>query len=296
MATYRRCNSAIIILVTCLLASNASLRSQPLGNPLNTDDELFATYLVNSRLYADAILLIGRKNIEASSNPNLFRYLKGWSHYYLKQLDSAAITLGSVGECSPVYLKSRFYSAYCWAHHGDLESAIAITQSLADTTPIMNELRVTQLAGYNLLGRDLEGFTSNASHFTGNHYQFAENQMILNDLHDEIAGFKSKSPLAAGLLSAVVPGLGKVYAQRYGSGLSSFLTVAILGAITWENYRKDGLTSTRTIAFGSLFTLAYSANIYGSVFSVKAYRDDFNQKMDHRILFHLHIPLRNVFN
>jgi len=69
----------------------------------------------------------------------------------------------------------------------------------------------------------------------------------------------------------------------------------MLGAITYENYRKEGFRNYKTITFGSLLTVFYAANIYGSVYSVKIYREEFNQQLHHAVLFNMHIPIRTVF-
>ena len=97
------------------------------------------------------------------------------------------------------------------------------------------------------------------------------------------------------MLSAVIPGAGKVYIKKYGGALSSLLTCGILGLLTYENYNKAGPTSFKTVFFGSLFSVFYIGNIYGSVYAVKDYRNDFKEKIEYRILFNIHIPLRNAF-
>ena len=253
-------------------------------------------YLVSNRLFDDAILLSKTIRISDYPNSDSILYLKGWSHYNLKQLDMAASSFLKVNNNPHTFLKSKFFAAYCLAHDGNVESANRILTTLALTEPLMSELRSTQLAGYSLLQGDLDSFEHYSSSFTNSYYAFAENQATLNSIYSDIVTFKKKSPLLAGILSAVVPGAGKAYAGKYGSGVSNFFTVGILGAITYESYAKGGISNPKTIIFASLFSIAYSACIYGSIYSVKAYRDEFKQQVDQRILFHIHIPLRNVFN
>jgi hypothetical protein len=60
--------------------------------------------------------------------------------------------------------------------------------------------------------------------------------------------------------------------------------------------RKDGVSSPRFIIYGSLFSLFYIGNIWGSALSVKIKRQEFNEKIDEQILFDMHIPLRTLFN
>jgi len=118
----------------------------------------------------------------------------------------------------------------------------------------------------------------------------------LINISAEISSHKSKSPLLAGLFSAVIPGSGKFYAGRKGEAISAFLSTAGTGLVTWENYRKNGLNDYRTIAFGAIFALSYLANIYGSAFSVTVSENDFKEHVKTEVLFNMHIPLDSFFN
>ena len=71
--------------------------------------------------------------------------------------------------------------------------------------------------------------------------------------------------------------------------------VGSFAAITAENWYKRGFTNWKTILFGSIGTIFYIGNIYGSVASVNVYYDEFNEKQNARILYHIHIPLRSIF-
>ncbi len=90
---------------------------------------------------------------------------------------------------------------------------------------------------------------------------------------------KTKSPFVAGALSAVVPGLGKVYTKNYGDALIAFL---FTGLNVWQAYRgfhKEGLKSTRGWIFGTLGLGFYLGNIYGSAKAAKRY----NKRIDDEI-------------
>ncbi|MEO6916521.1 MAG: hypothetical protein ABI151_13580, partial [Chitinophagaceae bacterium] len=100
----------------------------------------------------------------------------------------------------------------------------------------------------------------------------------------------------AGVYSAILPGAGKFYAGKKKQGIAAFLPILSLGVVTYESYRKSGIKSARTLAFGSLFSLFYVGNIWGSVLSVKIKEKEFYREYDNKILFDLHIPLRNLYN
>ncbi len=281
--------------ITFLLFS-PNVSGQVARSSWTNNDVEFMTYLVNNRLYENALTLSHLLKLDDSIQADTLWYLVGWSHYNLKQLDSATVSLLNVSKNHSTFAKSRFFSAYCAAHSRNTNSAKNILSAYQPSNEMLDELKRTQLAGLALLTKDLETYNKISSTFSYSYYSFAENQRTLDEINMSIANFNHKSPFVAGLFSALIPGSGKMYAGKVGSGLSSLFTVGILGALTWENYNRDGLLNPKTIIFGSLFTVAYSANIYGSVFSVKAYRDEYNKKIEHRILFNLHIPIRNVFN
>jgi tetratricopeptide (TPR) repeat protein len=74
-----------------------------------------------------------------------------------------------------------------------------------------------------------------------------------------------KSAVAAGLLSALVPGLGQVYCDRYLDGLSSFLLTGSLGAVTVAAAVEPGIDDAYAYVAGAFFVIFYASNVYGAV-------------------------------
>ncbi|SDC31584.1 tetratricopeptide repeat protein [Williamwhitmania taraxaci] len=256
----------------------------------------FAEYLVGNGMYDDALQLFRQTNRTDTSNVDQWNYLRGWAFYNLKMLDSSSIFLLKVSPRSDKYYKSLFFGAYNLTYQKRFSESKSVLYQIPDSDTSLAELKRIQLAGINLLEHQWREFETNSSHFTFTNYCFSENETELKGLGADCRSFKRKSPLVAGLLSAAVPGLGKIYAKKTGGGISAFLTVSILGALTYENFTKRGIEHPGTIVAGSLFSLAYVGNIYGSVYSVNAYREEFYEKVNYRVLFHLHIPLRNFFD
>jgi TM2 domain-containing membrane protein YozV len=91
-----------------------------------------------------------------------------------------------------------------------------------------------------------------------------------------------KRPFVAGLLSAFLPGVGKMYAGEAADGLFSLTSIGLLGGLTYLGFSQDGIRSVRGWTYGSLGALFYLGNIYGSVQSARrtnerldeAYRSD----------------------
>ncbi len=78
-----------------------------------------------------------------------------------------------------------------------------------------------------------------------------------------------RSETMGGVLSAVLPGLGKVYADEIGDGVLAFLYSAVFGYLTYSSFENDH--TTRGWIFAGLTAYFYASNIYGSIAAVQNY-------------------------
>jgi len=86
-------------------------------------------------------------------------------------------------------------------------------------------------------------------------------------LLDRYQELPEKSPVLAGVMSAILPGSGYIYAEHYGDGITAFLIngLFIAGTITaihQENYGVAGIVGGVGVPF-------YLGNIYGSANAAK---------------------------
>lgn len=98
-----------------------------------------------------------------------------------------------------------------------------------------------------------------------------------------------KSPLKAGLMSAVIPGSGKIYAGRTSDGIYSLLLVAGTSWLAYEGFRDDGTSSFKGWFFGSVATIFYTGNIYGSIIAVNFYNKRFRDDLAHDVEIRLNL-------
>lgn len=82
-----------------------------------------------------------------------------------------------------------------------------------------------------------------------------------------------RSPFLAGLMSSVVPGSGRLYTGRINDALTSLITVGITGWQAYDGFHRDGLSSVKGWTLGTLSSIFYLGNIYGSVISAHVYND-----------------------
>jgi hypothetical protein len=263
-----------------------------------TSDVDFGFYLLESRKFDDLILLF--KDIQTDDTPmfDSIHHILGMAHYNKKELEQSTFHLSKVSLSSTLYDKSIFFGALDYAHLGEYAKARTILMNYRDTMPknTYNDLLTVNLAGLALLERDFETFDCYSEAFKFNDFHYVNSQKELMKIRGILGDFRPKSPFVAGLLSAIVPGVGKVYAGQLGEGVASFLTVGSLAAITAENWVKNGLLDWRTLTFGAIFSVFYIGNIAGSVISVKIYKNQFNDRQNNTILLGIHLPVRSVFN
>lgn len=100
-------------------------------------------------------------------------------------------------------------------------------------------------------------------------------------LIDRYQELPEKSPVLAGVMSAILPGSGYIYAEHYGDGITAFLIngLFIAGTVTaihQENYAVAGIVGGVGVPF-------YLGNIYGSANAAKkwnlAVRNEITRKI-----------------
>lgn len=279
----------------------------------NADDNRseidFIEHLVSQEFWGDVIYTIDQfeqDNREWLRQRPQFRdvlnFWSGWAGYYREELSFAAGKLNQVSPASSRFNQSRFYHSYLLAHlsveeHNPalLDSAQNALKALNPEGNLLSELHSFQLGGMSLLNRDFETYDRYSRDFTGNFHAMAGQQQNFEEYSHRLQEVGGKSPAVAGLMSAVIPGSGKIYAGRRGDGISTFLQVAVFGGLFAESAINAGFNHPRTWISGSALGVFYSANIWGSVVSVRITQQEVYEQLDQQILLDLHIPLRTVF-
>ena len=108
-------------------------------------------------------------------------------------------------------------------------------------------------------------------------YLFGENgsKFLLENLEKRVDP-DEKSPLFAGILSAILPGAGRLYTGDYGEAVASMVLTGIFGYLAVSNF-IDGYPRSGII-FSSIALFFNAGNIYGSVLSAKSYNREVREK------------------
>ena len=257
----------------------------------------FIRHLVNSGFYKEAIFVIEKDKTDYSvQQRDSINYYKGWAHYSLKKLQESSSSFLKVSNSSPFYNKSFFFAGYnqtFLGNYGEARSILARTDSREEPTLWLYNF---ELSGIEMLKGNWPEAKQYLELVPEDNAVLNNQVLALNEIWKEHEQHRKKSPVTAGIMSAIIPGSGKIYAGKTGAGIASMIGNIGFGLITWENYRKSGFMDVKTILFGSIFAVNYVSNIYGSVVSVKVIENEHENAIHNQILFQLHIPLRNFFD
>jgi hypothetical protein len=282
------------ILIASVFFISASLRTFSQNAP--DCDLRFINHLFKTGYLKEALFLLDSKDCSSFQMNDSVNYLRGRSYFLLNRLESSSESFLKVAPTSSLYPESCFYAAYNYVQADNLIKAEGILEKMEVEAPNHLWLKNYEIAGIKLLQGDLISFNERLDKIENYMSETSVSTINLMNIYAEINSHKSKSPVLAGLLSVIIPGSGKFYAGRKGEAISTFLSTAGSGLVTFENYRKNGLNDYRTIAFGAIFALSYLANIYGSAFSVTVLENDFKEHVKNEVLFNMHIPLNTFFN
>lgn len=261
-------------------------------------DFRFGNYLLGKGLLRDALTLATTLPDDYTPEAlDSMRHLSGWIYYHNQLFTPAADHFTQVGTTSPLYPKSALFGVVCDLESGNIEGAKLRLDNFAHTpaaTPY-RELIAFERGGIALLEGDREQYEALREEFSYQNPILTPEQQRL----DEIASTPTRdlSPWVAGVASAIVPGLGKIYAGDVGGGVASFMMVGAFAALTATSWAKaDTPLNWRTLTYGTIGSLLYISNIFGSVASVRVYYQNIEEINHKAVMYSIHIPLRDIFD
>lgn len=94
-----------------------------------------------------------------------------------------------------------------------------------------------------------------------------------------------KSPTKAALMSALIPGLGKIYSDEVGDGITAFLFTGLFAYLAVDKFKNDQIASGWLYA--SIAAFFYSGNIYGSATAAQNYNAGIKFNFDNEVRLYL---------
>lgn len=231
--------------------------------------EGFADHLFNGGDYNRAWLEYQRAGF-AGPPSDTIAYKAGVALRLSGDGERAALWFRSSGlDCGPTDLHrySLYQVCYSWLQAGRPDSAAVFVGRECSEATGRTEADVAYLRGSaKLAGGDWMGARGDFAKLrTGTR---SDGMLLASARLDSIAmaaeAHPWKSPLTARLLSALVPGLGRVYAGRPSDAFSSFVSVVGSGWVAHRSFERDGSESLSGWAYSALSLAFYLGEIYGA--------------------------------
>ncbi|MFW6019148.1 MAG: hypothetical protein ACOCPM_01080 [Bacteroidales bacterium] len=278
---------SMMILVLVLVLLQLKAQEEHICDDLRS----FGKHLFETENYQDMVRLNRACPFSSQNRPkpvfDTLQFLLGRSQLKLNNIDSAYYAFRKIDRRTPLYKKGIRLTFNRYLDRKDYTTPLSFLEN--------GDLEVNQKpdiayfsCGLYLLNNEQLRFDS-----LMNVVQVMEKdkRALLNQYRKQYASINMKSPWMAGLLSAAVPGLGKVYAGKPNQGLSSFLTVGIFALQSWEAYYRQGLTAPGLYLSGAFALGYYIGNIWGSALSVKIKNQEELYEVDQRLRDDLYFSL-----
>ena len=242
-----------------------------------TDKRGFLNELLKEKDYFRAITVL--KELRYDSVHNLdFRqhcdYMIGYSYYRSAKYENAIDYLTLVAENSrgTSLLRSQARTLMALSYYGlrmydyalmELDNAY-VKDSTYTSIPFYKTLLNIERKQFNQTDTQLRLILQKEQHDS----ELAIKSKAILDLLDKRHTLPSKSPLLAGVLSCVVPGLGQIYSQHYFDGIQAMGFVTALGYATYASYKYAQNTNGShlgTVIIGVVAGMFHVSNIVGAV-------------------------------
>lgn len=204
---------------------------------------------------------------------------------------------------------------------GDYASSINIFGDIKPVSVFFDEAKLQELKAYFLTGKYnsfrsfyLENYSNRINNYKSNgkklfsfSYLFIDDDLpsseeILNpfsgDEKEQVASFYAwknnppyKNSTLAGIMSAIIPGSGKMYVGEWGDGIMGFITSGLFAFLAYDNFRADH--NTRAWIFTGLGAFFYAGNVYGSVAAAQIYNAKIAFDFEHGL--NLYLEKKNYF-
>jgi len=266
-----------------------TLQMQAQEKLLCDDIKSFGKHLFKSESFHD-IVTLSQTCPFAKQNKSTFdtlQFLLGRAQLKLNKADSAYHAFRKIDRDADLYRKGIRLTFNRYLDNSDYATPLSYLEN--GDLAIQKNPDITYFScGLYLLNKDRMGFDSLMSE---GYMIEKDKRILLKQYREQYASIKMKSPWMAGLLSAAVPGLGKIYAGKPNQGLSSFFTVGLFALQAWEAYYRQGINTPGLYISGAFALGYYISNIWGSALSVKIKNQEELYEVDQRLRDDLYFDL-----
>lgn len=223
-------------------------------------------------------------------------FFSGKLHFDKKDFAPAVNALNKVTNNCAFSQQAKLYEVIGLTYLDSSEQYIISRLPADDSSDsVFNQIVNIEHAAVALIKNNIQQYDSLQRIINDSLYYYQSLKVTLNKWRVNSEKHK-KSPVLAASLSALVPGLGKVYANKPYDGLSTFLTHIPLAFILIESQSKAGINSPRFITFSAIASLFYIGNVWSSYFYILKQRKEVNFDRKNEILLQCNVMLRSYYN
>ena len=269
-------NIALLLSIILLVISPHYSQSESIDFNSPANIRLFADHLYCEKDYLRAVFEYDRLLIIQKNDTLLFK--TGLSYSYMNDYLSATDRFELISSTSPFmyqskmeWLKAKFllkdYHGFRLAYQDKFLSENNKYQSEGE-----------KLFNFSYLFTD-EPLPSKEEFLSP--FETNENEK-LSGFYDWKVDPPYKSSAVAGIMSAIIPGSGKVYVGDVSDGIVAFLVTGIFVFLAYDNFQAGH--TTRAWIFTGAAALFYGGNIYGSVAAAQVHNAkitfEFNESLN----------------
>jgi len=226
--------------------------------------KLFANHLFCTEDYIRAIEQYGLLQSQFINDTICFKMMIGYSK------------LGLYKNSNEVFNKLTYESVfYPDSYVLVMKNKLIIEKKKLDN-PVLSSFNSQQMKSFTRLRTISMLYADQPSVTKEDYVQIFEtnDQSTVSHLYEYKFDPPSKSPALAGIISAIIPGSGKMYIGEWGDGITSLVITGLFAFLAYDNFKADHLT--RAWIFTGIGAFFYAGNIYGSIASTQI----FNAKID----------------
>lgn len=168
--------------------------------------------------------------------------------------------------------KSYYQSAVIYSLIGEYDKSNTLISDFFSNKKVFNKYNnMKYLVGINHMRMHNWEYANNYFDNLGGELKNSNMTIKLKGIAIKGVNLNRKNVYISGILSALLPGAGKIYNHRLNEGITSLLHVGLFALATYKSYeRVDGWTLEST-ALGLTTLVFYTGNIVGSISAARIY-------------------------
>jgi TM2 domain-containing membrane protein YozV len=273
MVTTRLKLTAQLSTLIYLLTIN-SLFAQNLDNLLSDKNRIaFGNYLFCEHDYLRAIDEFDF--VRKTQWDDSLQFKIATSYYRMMLFDRAYIEFKKIQVNSLLFKQSQ-YEQYRTLF---MSNNYVLLQKVIDNSTSKSEipLELLHLKNSSILLRDIQlplknGFISAFG---------KDDRTKISEFYDWKYDLPYKSPALATIMSAIIPGSGKIYAEEVGDGITAFLLTGLFTYLAVDKFQNNHNSSGWL--YSSIAAFFYAGNVYGSATAVQNYNAGIKFNFDREV-------------